>query len=230
MVVVRPGASLRKLAFLHALRGSQVLRPQLKIGAGLGTDFGRCFPDNSSFVWHGGTGRVRQVGLGRLNHWTSGKAIACHFEVWAQGDGLQKAAWRGVPTLKNLKLLLAIVLLMWIPRESQGSASAQQTNGQAETAGQSRKQYQEKTEARLRELNRKIAALNASASKQAGEARKELDRQMAELDRKRKVARQQFERLENSSQEAWRDMEPGIDAAARDLEAAYKRAAADFNK
>ena len=53
---------------------------------------------------------------------------------------------------------------------------------------------------------------------------------MAELDRKRQVAQQQFEKLKNSSQTAWRDMKPELDAAMRDLEFAYKRAAADFNK
>jgi len=53
---------------------------------------------------------------------------------------------------------------------------------------------------------------------------------MAELDRKGEVAQQQFEKLKNSSQTAWRGMKPGIDAAIRDLGAAYKRAAADFNK
>ena len=53
---------------------------------------------------------------------------------------------------------------------------------------------------------------------------------MAELDRKGEVAGQQFEKLKNSSQEAWRDMKPGIDAAMRDLEPAYKRTAADLNK
>ena len=132
--------------------------------------------------------------------------------------------------MKNLTLLLAIVLLTWIPWVSQKSASTQQTHEQAETTSQQRKQFQEKTEARLRELNRKIASLNAKASKQTEEARKELDRQMADLDRKRDVAQQQFERLKNCSQKAWRDMRPGIDAAMRDLGAAYKRAAADFNK
>jgi len=132
--------------------------------------------------------------------------------------------------MKNLTLSLAIALLVWLPCVSQKPASAQQTNEHAETASQQRKQYQEKTEAGLRELNRKIDSLNAKASKQTEEVRKELDRQLADLDQKRAVAQRQFERLKNSSQEAWRDMKPGIDSAMRDLEAAYRRAAADFNK
>src|SRR5208337_1973884 len=61
MVVVCPGSPLRKLVLLYALRGRQVLTPKLEMGAGMGTNFGLCFPDSSPFVRPCRTGGVRQV-------------------------------------------------------------------------------------------------------------------------------------------------------------------------
>jgi len=130
--------------------------------------------------------------------------------------------------MKALTFLLALVLSTCVPCSSQQATSARQGNREGETASQQRNQFQEKTQAKLRKLDQEIEALNAKAAKQGKEVRKDLDRQMAELERKRQVLQQQLEKFKNSSQEAWRDMKPGIDAAMKDLELAYKRAASHF--
>jgi hypothetical protein len=132
--------------------------------------------------------------------------------------------------MNRLSLLLALVVLTWIPCCSQETPSTQQKNGEHATASQQRDAYQAKAEARLRELRRQIDALNAKASKQSGEARKEFDRQIAGLDRQRASVQQQLEKLKTTSQQAWHDMRPNLDAAMKNLEAAYQRAAADFKK
>lgn len=131
--------------------------------------------------------------------------------------------------MKNWTFLLATVLLLWIPCQSQGASPAQQENGERETASQ-KDRYQDKTEARLQQLKRRIADLNAKAAPQAKAARKELDRQIAQLDERCAVLQQRLDKLKNTSQEAWRDAKPDIDAAMKNLEAAYQRAAADFNR
>ena len=130
--------------------------------------------------------------------------------------------------MKRLSFLLALVLLTWIPCRGQEAASTKQKNGEHATASQQRDSYQEKAEATLRELNRQIDALNAKAAKQGSEARKEFDRQMAELDQKRAAAQRELEKLKNSTQKAWRDMKPDLDAAIKNLQAAYQHAAANF--
>jgi len=132
--------------------------------------------------------------------------------------------------MKRLPFLLTLALLAWIPCRCQEAASAQQKNGEHPTASQQRDSYQEKAEARLRELKRQIDGLNAKASKQSGEARKEFNRQIADLDRQRASVQQQLEKLKTTSQQAWRDMRPNLEAAMKNLEAAYQRAAADFKK
>ncbi len=99
----------------------------------------------------------------------------------------------------------------------------------AESRKQDRKQYQDKINTQLRELDREIDALKTKAAQQGKEAKRELDQRLPELDKKRAVAQQKFEELQNSSQEAWQDMRVGLSVAMRDLEAAYKRAASRFD-
>ena len=88
--------------------------------------------------------------------------------------------------------------------------------------------YQDKAEAKLRDLDQQIDTLETKIGKENKVERKQLDQQMAELERKRDIAHQKLERLETSSQEAWGDMKSGIDAAMDDLEAAYQQAASHF--
>lgn len=117
---------------------------------------------------------------------------------------------------------------MWPACSAEQRARGPNGNERVEAARRERKQYQGEIEAKLRELDQEIEALKAKTAKQGNEARKQLDQQMTELVQKRELARQEFEKFKNSSQEAWRDMKPGIGAAIRDLEAAYNRAASHF--
>ena len=132
--------------------------------------------------------------------------------------------------MKHRTFLLPLVLLAWVSCGSQPAAPTRRAAGDAESASQQRKDYQEKAEAELRELNQRIEALNAKAAPRAKAARKEVERQIAELDHKRAALQQQLEKFKHSSQAAWRDMKPGIDSALKDLDAAYQRAAADFKQ
>ena len=143
---------------------------------------------------------------------------------------IARFGWKEARVMKRLSFLMAVVLLTWIPCRGQDTASTQRKNGERTTASQQRDSYQDKAEARLRELKRQIDDLSAKASKQGGEARKQFDRQITDLDRQRATVQQQLDKLKTSSQQAWRDMKPNLDAAMKNLEAAYHRAAADFKK
>jgi hypothetical protein len=98
----------------------------------------------------------------------------------------------------------------------------------AETAKEEEQVYQDRVEANLRDLDQQIDALKVKMKKENKVEHKQLDQQMAELERKRDVAHQKLEKLGTSSQEAWGDMRSGIDAAMDDLEAAYEQAASHF--
>jgi peptidoglycan hydrolase CwlO-like protein len=130
-----------------------------------------------------------------------------------------------------MKILL-IMCLATIVSLTGAASSAQQeaarSKEKAEAGISERQQYQEKIEAKLRELDKEIVALKVKITKQGKEAGKQLNQQMAELEQKREAAGQQFQKLKNSSHDAWQDMKEGIDAAMKDLQAAYNRAATHF--
>ena len=131
--------------------------------------------------------------------------------------------------MKRLVYIMATALLLWPACSAEQKTASQNENKEAEAARHERLLYQAKIEAKLRDLDREIGTLKTKIGNQNKVARKQLEQQMAELARKREAAQKEFERLKNSSQEAWRDMQAGIDAAMEDLETAYNRAASHFN-
>jgi TolA-binding protein len=122
---------------------------------------------------------------------------------------------------------MAISLLLWPACSTEQNGASANENTAAEMARQEKLMYQNKVDAHLRDLERQIDALKAKV-KQGKAENRQLDRQMAELERKREVAHQKLEKLETSSQEAWGVMKEGIDAAMKDLQTVYEKAAADF--
>jgi inorganic triphosphatase YgiF len=131
-------------------------------------------------------------------------------------------------TMKLIGILFLATFASLIGAASNAQQVAARPREKAEAGTSERQQYQEKIEAKLRELDREIAELKAEAAKQSRDAGKEVDQQVPELERKYEVARQKYEKFKNSSQGAWQDMKAGIDAAMKDLQAAYNRAALHF--
>lgn len=129
----------------------------------------------------------------------------------------------------KIMLIMCLAIVMSL---TDAAARAQQatTNSKEKAAAgiTEKKQYQEKIEARLRELDKEIASLKVKIAKQGKEAEKQLNQQMPELEQKREAAGQQLEKLRNCSQASWQDMKEGIEAAMKDLQTAYSRAASHF--
>jgi DNA repair exonuclease SbcCD ATPase subunit len=123
---------------------------------------------------------------------------------------------------------MAMSLLLCPACSTEQNRAGQDENNAAETARQEKQIYQDRAEAKLRDLDQQIDTLEAKMKKETKVERKQLDPQIAELERKRDVAHQKLEKLKTSSQEAARDMMAGIDAALEDLKTAYERAASDF--
>jgi glucose-6-phosphate-specific signal transduction histidine kinase len=130
--------------------------------------------------------------------------------------------------MKRLIPFLTIILLIWTPYGSQGSVPEFAVNSKGASINQQREQYQKEIETKLRKLDQEISALKAKAPEEGNELRKQFQQEMAELHQKRALAQRKFDKFTASSQQAWRDMKPGVDKAINDLEAAYKRAASDF--
>ena len=129
---------------------------------------------------------------------------------------------------KYLAPILAVALALAAPCSLRAGASGPKATAKTSAAARQRDKYQKQVEAKLRELDRETARLKAQAPRQRRELRKEFDEQMAELDQKRQAAQKQLEKFEGNSQHAWRDAKPSLDAAMKNLEKAYQRAASDF--
>jgi TolA-binding protein len=139
--------------------------------------------------------------------------------------------------MKRLVCVMAMALLLWPACGTEQNRASQNESSSAERASRERQRYQDQIEAKLRELDREIDALTSRIKEESSEDRTKarqqeyrikVQQQMAELRRKRDTTQRQLDRLQNSSQDAWKDMKVGIDAALQDLQAAYDRAASDF--
>lgn len=130
--------------------------------------------------------------------------------------------------MKLFAILFLATFVSMISAASNAKQVAARPRERTEAGASERQQYQEKIETKLHELDREITALKAEAAKQGKDAGKQIDQQLPELERKYEIARQKFEKFKNSSQGAWQDMKVGIDAAMKDLQAAYNRAATHY--
>jgi molecular chaperone GrpE (heat shock protein) len=88
--------------------------------------------------------------------------------------------------------------------------------------------YRKKTQAELDEMNKKIEELKTEAAKASARSRKKLNKEIAELEPKRRLAQRKIEELKASSSVAWEDAKAGVRAAIDDLERAYKQAVQDL--
>jgi len=91
-----------------------------------------------------------------------------------------------------------------------------------------KEEYQQKVEAKLDELAKGIATLQAKAERAGARGKAELNAMIAELQQKRGAARRHFEELKASSAEAWVDLKVAMETAMKDLERGYERARARF--
>jgi TolA-binding protein len=130
--------------------------------------------------------------------------------------------------MKKLVCLLAMTLLLSVGCSVEQNRASQNDNNAMESARQKREMYQDQLAEKLRDLDQEISALKTTIENDNKGDKKQLHRQMTELEQKRAVAHEKLEKVRDSSQAAWEDMKAGMDAAMHDLEAAYKQADAHF--
>src|SRR5690348_16068530 len=113
--------------------------------------------------------------------------------------------------MKFIAILFLAAFATLIGSASSLPAQVARPGKKSDLAINERQKYQEDIESRLREIRERIETLKAKAARQGQEAQKELDQQLPELKRKYDAAQKKYEKLKNSSQDAWQDMKTGID-------------------
>ncbi|MBI5117514.1 hypothetical protein HZA56_13645 [Candidatus Poribacteria bacterium] len=81
-----------------------------------------------------------------------------------------------------------------------------------------KEEYQKKAGAKLQEFDARIKELKAKAEKTSAETKVKLDKQIEELQKKQKTAREKLEELKSSGEEAWAALKREMDTALADIE------------
>jgi TolA-binding protein len=98
----------------------------------------------------------------------------------------------------------------------------------AEYTRQTKDEFQNKLETRLKELDAEIAKLREKGRDLTDQAKTDWDRKMAGLETKRDAARAKLAEVRDSSAEAWKDVQKGAQSAWDDLDKAFHEASREF--
>jgi TolA-binding protein len=92
--------------------------------------------------------------------------------------------------------------MFWAPCATHGLAATQSEDTKPETSNSQRQKVQKQIEQKLRELDREINELKTEAPNNGDQLHEQFQREMADLQQKREMARKKFEKLKASAEGA----------------------------
>jgi hypothetical protein len=98
----------------------------------------------------------------------------------------------------------------------------------AEFSQQTKEEFEQKLDARLKELDAEIAKLREKRGDLTDEAKANWEKKMAELETKRDAAGARLAEVRESSAEAWKDVQKGAQSASDALDKAFRDASREF--
>lgn len=98
----------------------------------------------------------------------------------------------------------------------------------AEFAHQTKEEFQQKLDARLRQLDTEIVELQEKGRDLKDDAKVKWDQKLADLETKRAAAKAKLSEAADSSAEAWKDLQKGAQAAWDDMDKAFNEASNEF--
>jgi len=98
----------------------------------------------------------------------------------------------------------------------------------AEFAEQSKDEFLAKLEARLKEVDTRIAAMQEKGRELKDDAKVRWDEKLTMLEAKRDAARVKFSEVRDSSAEAWKDLQKGARSAWDEMDNALQEASSEF--
>lgn len=87
---------------------------------------------------------------------------------------------------------------------------------------QQKELFQKTVQGELAEMQAKIAELQTKTSAASAEARKEMQKALQDLERKKEEARKQLDEVSHSTSSAWSTLKDNVNAAVADLKKSYK--------
>ncbi|MDZ7754116.1 MAG: coiled coil domain-containing protein [Gammaproteobacteria bacterium] len=93
---------------------------------------------------------------------------------------------------------------------------------------ESKKAYQERMEAELREWQARIDVLKAKADKAQADQKLEYQEEIESVRAKQQQVRERMKELQDAGADAWQEVKAGLDAAWEDMRSAADRALERF--
>ncbi|MGB7439968.1 MAG: hypothetical protein WA919_02785 [Coleofasciculaceae cyanobacterium] len=91
-----------------------------------------------------------------------------------------------------------------------------------------REAYYNKVKAEVDKVNAQIAEMNAKAEQAKADAKIQYHSQVEELETKKAAMDVKLKELQLAGEDAWSEMQKGVEAAWNDLQAAFNNASAKF--
>ena len=124
--------------------------------------------------------------------------------------------------MKELRIVLAI--LLFFTAGPVFSQAVEKTPGSTTQETREKEKYRQSMEGRLRKLGKELGELKSKAATMTEQARKDMNRSIAEAEKKHKAASRKLEEMQRETQKKWEDFMSEMDAAFDDLEKSYEKA------
>ena len=132
-------------------------------------------------------------------------------------------------------ILISLTVLFSISAFATTSQEVKQKTSEAATAAadytkEQKDQFEKDMKAKYAELQTEIASMKKQASEATGSAKKEMDAQIATLEKKQSDMKSDLRKLGKSSGAAWAEMKIGVSKAWDSLASSYQNAKTKFKE
>ena len=131
--------------------------------------------------------------------------------------------------MKHAIFFLAILALVAF-RPIFASATDNERPATTQMTSQEKEQFEHTMEERLRKLGRQLDEIKARAAAKTEEARKDMNRYLADAEKRQETAKLKLEKIRKESAEKWKKFVSDMNKAADDFEKAYERAKSHFKE
>jgi predicted nucleic acid-binding Zn-ribbon protein len=133
--------------------------------------------------------------------------------------------------MTGMKFFLYIAALFLLTAASLSVYAAEKTpQTTAPETAQQKEKYEKSMEERLRKLGRELDELKAKAATMSEQARKDMNRYIAEAEKKQKAASRKLDKMRKKSQKKWKKFTDEMSAAADEFEKAFEKAKSHLTK
>ena len=128
------------------------------------------------------------------------------------------------------KILFVIAIMVSVAAFPVPSTAAEKAVSVTAQDRAQKEQYEKSMEERLRKLGKDLDDLKARAATMTKQATKEMNRHIAEAEKKQKAAIHKLEEMKKESQKKWDKFTDEMNAAADEFEKAYEKAKSQFKQ